>query len=557
MEQEQDANVRSSSSNSAQKNPSARFEALVSELIQKRPDLNRASLFELVKQKKSKVGGGFLTDQGALFLVAADLGVALKPIFTPKAEAMTTNEDAGNALSLAARILSIGSPKTFTRRSDSTEGFLGKVVLYDAASSYTVSVWDKDVFFRIIESNFTPGDSVKVTGLSRRNPENSANSSGFSLNDNGGIERRVGDENFERTVPSISQKSLDPSRIASLPLGLASIVRGRIASPVRSSEFNRKDGTRSRYVSFSIDSTNVENRDGGAQNEIRVVVWDNSNPIFDKLQVGDNVTLLNVKTKESDFSGTRVLELHGDDSTHILEHWEKSRIWLEGQFTAVSKRLAMSGATDPLGSKSAQQQQQRQKIVPFVGRVLSAGKESTVADKSASAALHLLLIDSSKRKISVTALSESCPEAMELQIDDVIICKPDSFDQMGLRATCSKKGSLSRVKPERNDIPKSSTLVSTIDSLEPDSISSVDCMILSVSPARDIQTKEGFVKRSEATIADPTGEIKLYAWRSLARLLEVLTPGTRLMLRGVEVQSHEGKKFLVFKNYTRIEIVSS
>ncbi len=99
-------------------------------------------------------------------------------------------------------------------------------------------------------------------------------------------------------------------------------------------------------------------------------------------------------------------------------------------------------------------------------------------------------------------------------------------------------------------------LNSDISKLEPNSIVSLDCMILSASKSREVQTKEGPVKRSEALLADPSGEIKLYAWRGLSKCLDDLSPGTRLWLHAVEVQSVEGKKFLVFKNYSRIEIQS-
>jgi hypothetical protein len=512
--------------------------------------LNSETLFELVKQKKSKVGGGFLNNQGALFLVAADLGVALKPISNPKEEMQKKNGEDPNDLPILARILTIGSPKTITRRVDSNAGFLGKIVLYDAVSTSTVSVWGKDVFFRILQSNFAPGDIVKVAGLVRSSSESFTPS--FSLNDDGALERMKEDENSERTIPSISQRSLDASEINSLPLGAPSIVKGKIAGSVKTSEFTRKDRTHGRYVSFGIVSAKVQENGGNNVSEVRVVIWDNSNPTFDKLQPGEIVTLLNVKTKESDFTGTKVLELHGDETTHILEHWDQSRIWLESQHFSVLKKLPPLDSTKPVGLGEAQQ-----RTSAFVARVLSTGMESAITDNASAAAFHLLVVDSSKRKISVTALGESSRDATALQIDDVILCKPESFDQTGLRITCSRKGSLYKVKPERNDIPKSSTLVTSIESLEPNSISSVDCMILSVSPSRDIQTKEGLVKRSEAIVADPTGEIKLYAWRGLAKQLEPLSAGTRLMLRGVEVQSHEGKKFLVFKNYTGIEIISS
>jgi hypothetical protein len=54
-----------------------RFRSLLRQLIEKKEKLTEDQALELVRKKKEKVGGGYLTDQGALFLVAADLGITL------------------------------------------------------------------------------------------------------------------------------------------------------------------------------------------------------------------------------------------------------------------------------------------------------------------------------------------------------------------------------------------------------------------------------------------------------------------------------------------------
>ena len=51
------------------------FEELISKLLEKVPELSRSVIEERINEKKEKVGAGYLTDQGAIFLVAADLGV--------------------------------------------------------------------------------------------------------------------------------------------------------------------------------------------------------------------------------------------------------------------------------------------------------------------------------------------------------------------------------------------------------------------------------------------------------------------------------------------------
>ena len=54
------------------------FEELISKLLEKVPELSRSVIEERINEKKEKVGAGYLTDQGAIFLVAADLGVSLE-----------------------------------------------------------------------------------------------------------------------------------------------------------------------------------------------------------------------------------------------------------------------------------------------------------------------------------------------------------------------------------------------------------------------------------------------------------------------------------------------
>ena len=47
-------------------------------ILEEKQDLNFEKLKRMIEEKKTKVGAGYLTDQGALFLVAADLGISLE-----------------------------------------------------------------------------------------------------------------------------------------------------------------------------------------------------------------------------------------------------------------------------------------------------------------------------------------------------------------------------------------------------------------------------------------------------------------------------------------------
>ena len=198
----------------------------------------------------------------------------------------------------------------------------------------------------------------------------------------------------------------------------------------------------------------------------------------------------------------------------------------------ILKRLAQSKTTEP---------------IPFVARVLSIGQKV-----EGGSSVRLLAIDSQGRKLSVTAAKDSIDDVSTLNVDDVIVCKPDSVDFLGLKASCSKRGSINKTASKREDIPRSGTLVKKIEKLEDPAIVSLEVMSLAESSSREIQTKDGLVRRSELQVGDGTGEIRLFAWRELSKMLERIPAGEHLWLYCVEVQSHEGKKFLNLKNYSKI-----
>ena len=46
-------------------------------LLEQKPELTKEGIEEQINQKKEKIGAGYLTDQGALFLIASDYGITL------------------------------------------------------------------------------------------------------------------------------------------------------------------------------------------------------------------------------------------------------------------------------------------------------------------------------------------------------------------------------------------------------------------------------------------------------------------------------------------------
>ena len=54
------------------------FEELLEKIQEQKPELTKQDIDDKIKQKMEKIGPGYLTDEGALFLIAGDLGITLK-----------------------------------------------------------------------------------------------------------------------------------------------------------------------------------------------------------------------------------------------------------------------------------------------------------------------------------------------------------------------------------------------------------------------------------------------------------------------------------------------
>jgi hypothetical protein len=518
----------------------SRFNMLQAELARLRPDLTPQDIATLVSEKKSKVGGGFLTDQGALFLVASDLGVTLRHMLT-NSQILSNEPSERNESILEARILTMGPPKLLQNRVASS--FVLKLVGYNETSTIFLNIWDYATASKFLKSDSGPGDAIQVRDAFSKRPSATSSDLFLSVSNRGEIIKTNDGHSMAKHIPTISDRTLDLMKLRTVPMGMSTIVNAKISSAVRIGEFRKKDETTSRYVSFNLDDNGLSAKTTNF--ETRVVIWDNSNPVFDKLRLGESVTLLNVKPKITEYLGQKNLELHGDETCGILEHWNETKAWIEGRLGLVATEIQKSNSlTHENGNV--------QRISPFIARILSIG-DLLGEKRDTHSSAYFLLIDSSKRKIVLNVQGEALEDIAALKIDDVVVCRPTSFDKDILKAICQKKESILKVRPQRNDIPRSVTLVSEISKLEPNSIASIDCMVLSITPSRDIETKEGLAKRSEILVADPSGEIKVYAWRGLSKHLDRLSPGDRIWLRACEIQSHEGKKFALFKNYSWVE----
>src|SRR3990172_9032499 len=135
------------------------FETLLNKLLEQRSELTRSDIEEKIKQKKEKIGAGYLTDQGALFLIASDLGVSLsEPV---KVEMGLKDLYVGaKEISLETRVLNFSPAKQYSRK-DGTPFFLRTMTVYDGNATASVKLWDEKANLPGIE-DLEPGDLIKI-----------------------------------------------------------------------------------------------------------------------------------------------------------------------------------------------------------------------------------------------------------------------------------------------------------------------------------------------------------------------------------------------------------
>ena len=271
------------------------FEELISKLLEKVPELSRSVIEERINEKKEKVGAGYLTDQGAIFLVAADLGVSLEQ--AQKSEVAIKDLYIGaKEVTLESRVLNISPTKQFTKK-DGSSFSLRTITVYDNNSTASVKLWDEKANLPGLE-DLKPGDLIKIIKAYVKSDLTGAPT--INIGSGASIET----SQSESDIVSIDSKITDVSEISDEQRDL--IVSGTLGSAMSLLEFTNSKGQPSKALKFRLRGEN--------KNLVNVVLWGKDESILPKVIGQDaKVKLFGVRTK----TGMQGLEIHGNDATLI------------------------------------------------------------------------------------------------------------------------------------------------------------------------------------------------------------------------------------------------
>jgi ssDNA-binding replication factor A large subunit len=271
------------------------FENLLNKLLEQKSELSRSDIEGMIKQKKEKIGAGYLTDQGAIFLIASDFGVSLsEPL---KVEMGLKDLYAGaKEISLETRVLSMSPAKQFSRK-DGSPFYLRTMTVYDSNSTASVKLWDEKANIPGIE-NIKPGDLIKIIKAYVKSDLNGEP----TINIGSGSNLETIDN--ESDIPNIDNITKDISELKEGQKDL--VISGTIDGMITGMEFTNSRGQPGKALRMKL-----KGKDG---NSMKVVLWGQDESVIPNMISQDaKVRLLGVKVR----AGNQGTEIHGSESTII------------------------------------------------------------------------------------------------------------------------------------------------------------------------------------------------------------------------------------------------
>jgi replication factor A1 len=271
------------------------FENLIAKFLEQKPELTKSDIEEQIKLKKEKIGAGYLTDQGALFLIASDYGIVLsEPL---KVEMGLKDLYAGaKEISLETRVLNLSPAKQFSRK-DGSPFYLRTMTVYDENSTASVKLWDEKANLPGIE-NLKPGDLIKIIKAYVKSDLDGSP----TINIGSGSNIETADTKSD--IPTIDTITKDISELKEGQKDL--VISGMIDGVISGMEFTNSRGQPGKALRMRL-----KGKDG---NGMRVVLWGkDESSIPNMISQSAKVRLLGVKVK----SGNQGLEIHGNDATII------------------------------------------------------------------------------------------------------------------------------------------------------------------------------------------------------------------------------------------------
>jgi ssDNA-binding replication factor A large subunit len=467
------------------------FKKMIEILLEQKPDVNLEKLKELIEEKKRKIGAGYLNDQGALFLVAADLGASFDNVQRTKRGIKDLYIGARD-LDLIVRLLGAYPIRSFTKK-DTNEKIENRTIsVYDSGGSIKVRLWDN--LTHVIEENgIKPGDLIEIrncyvkSGLNGKPILNIGE--GGDIIAYGGNDTTIPDlDGITSTVDSVRAEKEN------------AVISGIVSSIPRIIEFSDSRGERKKSL-----QTMLSNETG--DRKLRVALWnideDNLPKVF---QVNLPIRIIGARIKEGNPQyGNGDFEIHGDEGT-VIELKESPQ-----DYEVHSIRIISDGRSE-------------NEKVNYIG-----------IDKNKNL-VYVTLEGLKSDKMTSNSVIDCIPSRI---FGNMVFLKEDSYLEL----------------VDNDSFPKIEECITKIREIQTVGNSyMVESIVLQQPNSTQVNTKNGeLVSVTDTLIGDDTGEIRLVGWRDSSLELEKLKVGDRIRVMGAVLNTgREGKLELTLRKDSSI-----
>lgn len=464
-------------------------------LLEQKPDINLEQIKELIEEKKRKIGAGYLTDQGALFLVAADLGVSFDNVQRTKRGIKDLYIGARD-LDLTVRLLSSYPIRVFTKK-DTNESIENRTIsVYDAGGSIKVRLWDN--LTHVIEENgLKPGDLMQINNCYVKSALNGKPI--INIGEGGNIYPSEGND---ASIPDLDNITSNVDSIRTEKEN--AVISGLISSIPRIIEFSDSRGERKKSL-----QTMLSNESG--DRKLRVALWNVDEDSLPRIfQVNSPIRIIGARVKEGNLQyGNGDFEIHGDEGT-IIELRDKPQDYEVHSIRIISEARSDSGG------------------VNYVG-----------IDKNKNI-MYVNLEGIKSNNLNLNSIIDCIPNRI---FGNMVFLKEDSYLEV----------------VENNSFPKIEECITKIKDIQTVGNSYIiESIVLQQPNATQVNTKNGeLVSVTDTLIGDDTGEIRLVGWRDSSTELDSLKVGDRIRILGAILNSgREGKLELTLRKDSSINTIS-
>ncbi|MFX1324147.1 MAG: DUF2240 family protein [Promethearchaeota archaeon] len=366
-------------------------EAYINKILEN-TGLTRKEIQDMVEEKKVELKG-LISEEGALFIIARELGVDVKEENKDLLKEIDINisditQNMKN-INLTGRIKEINNVNKFNK-SDGGVGYVGSFLLHDNTGDIRIVLWDENVKI-FNEANFTPNELIKIiNGTARKGKYENTE---IHIGRYGNLILSPDDVDYKK-YPKIRYSF---TKINDINLNLKSVsVEGKIIqlSPVK--EFTRRDGELGRLRALTLlDSTG----------SIRITFWNDDIEKLDDVDVDDVICISNLYPR--------------------LNNIDSKSIDLNANKSSVVKKLMKELQIDLKLIKNINMLQNYKGVASFKGKITSIDNLKTIESKSGEQVLLLGFVVSDETDwVRVTLWRDLAEEfSTKLSINQGLILK--------------------------------------------------------------------------------------------------------------------------------------